>query len=231
MALAVKKVHDEVKASSLPDLPIFWTEFNAGFDGGQTDLPYVGPWLANTIARCDGLATDMAYWTFTDNFFEEGGVFPRPFYNGFGLIATGSIPKAPFNAFKLLHLLGDERLPIDSENALLTRRQDGSIVLAVWNYVPPKQTGTALSFDISLNGGTGGLACVHVVDATHGNPLNAWDTMGRPDFPTPEQQKQLRRAAQLPAAKVVNVIDGKISVLAEPDALIVVQFVGLTTGK
>ncbi len=30
VALAVKKVHDEVKASELPDLPIFWSEFNAG---------------------------------------------------------------------------------------------------------------------------------------------------------------------------------------------------------
>ncbi len=92
----------------------------------------------------------MSYWTFTDNFFEEGGVFQRPFSGGFGLIATGSIPKAPYNAFKLLNLLGDERLPIDSENALLTRRKDGTIVMALWNYVPLEETGSAITFDLYI---------------------------------------------------------------------------------
>jgi len=227
VALAAKKVYDEVKASAKPDLPIFWTEFNAGFDNGQTDLAYVGPWLAQTIARCDGLAEHMAYWTFTDNFFEEGGVFPRPFYNGFGLIATGSIPKAPFNAFKLLHLLGERRLPVDSDNAIFTRRNDGTLVLALWNYVAPKTHGESLTYDISLENPhkTNGLACVHVVDAKHGCPLAAWDAMGRPDFPTPDQQQMLRRAAQLPPARVIALTDGKLSVVAEPDALIVIQFI------
>ncbi len=225
VALAVQKVHAEVQGSDRPNLPIFWTEFNAGFDGGQTDLPYVGAWLANTIARCDGFATDMAYWTFTDNLFEEGGVFPRPFYNGFGLIATGSIPKAPFNAFKLLNLLGDQRLEVDSDNAILTRRKDKTIVLAVWNYVAPKQTGAAITFDIKLNDYSASLACINVVDAQHGNPLTAWHEMGCPDFPTPVQQQELRRAGQLPPATVTKLVDGKLSVTAEPDALIVIQLI------
>jgi xylan 1,4-beta-xylosidase len=225
VALAVKKVHDEVKASALPDLQIFWSEFNAGFYPSQTDLPYVGPWLAHTIAKCDGLATQMAYWTFTDNFFEEGGVFSSPFSGGFGLIATGSIPKAPFNAFKLLALLGEERLPLNSENAILTKRGDGTIVLAVWNYVEIQQSGKAKSFDITLSDNFSGLACVHVVDATRGNPLKAWEAMGRPAYPTPPQQKLLRRAAQLPPASVVPIDDGRLTVVAEPHALIVIQFI------
>ena len=226
VVLAVQKVHGEVKASAFPDLPIYWSEFNAGFDGlSQTDLPYAGPWLATTIARCDGLVTEMSYWTFTDNFFEEGGVFQRPFSGGFGLIATGSIPKAPFNAFKVLNLLGEERLPIASENAILTRRKDGSLVLAIWNYVAPKTTGQALTFDIALSDTANGIACVHTVDATHGNSVSAWNAMGSPDFPTPEQQQKLRQAAQLPAAEVVLLKDGKMSVTAQPDALIVIQFI------
>ncbi|MDR3613832.1 MAG: glycosyl hydrolase [Candidatus Obscuribacterales bacterium] len=228
VVLAVQKIHGEVKASAYPDLPIFWTEFNAGFDGlSQTDLPYAGPWLATTIARCDGLVTEMSYWTFTDNFFEEGGVFQRPFSGGFGLIATGSIPKAPFNAFKVLHLLGEERLPIASENAILTRRKDGSVVLAIWNYVAPKESGNELTFDITLSDAGNGLACVHTVDETHGNPLNAWNAMGCPNFPTPEQQQKLRQAAQLPAAEVVQLKEGKLSVTAQPNALIVIQFISL----
>ena len=73
--------------------------------------PYVGSWLANNIRLCaGGLATEMSYWTFTDAFFEEGGVFKSVFTSGFGLIATGHIPKASFNAFKILHYLGDQQL-------------------------------------------------------------------------------------------------------------------------
>jgi xylan 1,4-beta-xylosidase len=122
-------------------------------------------------------------------------------------------------------LLGEQRLPVNSENAILTKRDDGTIVLAVWNYVAPKQNGEPITFDITLNNNSAGLACVHVVDAKHGNSLGAWDDMGRPDFPTPSQQQLLRRAAQLPPASVITLTDGKLSVVAEPDALVVIQFI------
>src|SRR2546430_5341011 len=46
--------------------------------------------------------------TFSD-VFEEGGVVKTPFYGGFGLLAAGGIPKPAFNAFALLHELGEER--------------------------------------------------------------------------------------------------------------------------
>ena len=54
---AVKKVHDEIKASALPDLPLIWSEFNAAYDNqvAVTDSIYMGPWLATTISQCDGL--------------------------------------------------------------------------------------------------------------------------------------------------------------------------------
>ncbi len=105
---AARKVYEQVRASRKPELPIIWSEYNAGFDGVQLDSPYVGAWLANNIRQCSGgIVTEMSYWTFTDAFFEEGGVFRSVFSSGFGLIATGSIPKASFNAFKILHRLGD----------------------------------------------------------------------------------------------------------------------------
>jgi hypothetical protein len=100
---AVRKVHRQVKASALPALPIIFSEFNATYTGTEvdvTDSPYIGPWLANTIRACDGLVDSLSYWTFSD-VFEEGGVARSPFRGGFGLIATGDIPKASFNDFRL----------------------------------------------------------------------------------------------------------------------------------
>ena len=97
---------------------------------------YMGPWMADTIRQCDGLVDIMSYWSFSD-VFEEQGVVKTPFYGGYGLVAEDDIPKPAFNAFKLLAPLGDERIQLDSDSALLTRRKDGTLVLAVWNYAPP----------------------------------------------------------------------------------------------
>jgi xylan 1,4-beta-xylosidase len=139
---AVKKVHDQIKSSSMPNLPLIWSEFNASYmnELAVTDTSYMGPWLADTIRQCDGIVDSMSYWTFSD-VFEEQGVVKTPLYGGFGLIAAGDIPKPAFNAFKLLHELGEERITIDSNSALLTRKKDGSLVLAVWNYAPPEKEG------------------------------------------------------------------------------------------
>src|SRR5437879_13164669 len=102
----------------------------------------MGAWLAETVRRCDGLVQDMSYWTFSD-VFEEGGVVKTPFYGGFGLLAVGGIPKPAFNAFALLHQLGEERYPADAEGALLPRRADGALVIAIWNYAASGSTPTA----------------------------------------------------------------------------------------
>lgn len=198
---AVRLVHGQVKASKRPDLPIFWTEFNATFWNHQnvTDSAYMGPWLAKTISLCDGYTEQMCFWAISD-VFEEMRVAPKPFYGGFGLMAPGNIPKASFNAFKILSLLGEERLPLDSQCALATRRTDGTIVIAMWNYAPPDAQGKPLSISLKLKGLTrNSRASLHLVDEDHGSPLKAWFAMGRPDFPTMAQQQKLREAAALPA--------------------------------
>ena len=81
----------------------------------------MGPWLADTIRQCDGLVDMLSYWTFSD-VFEEQGVVKQPFYGGYGLIAEDGLPKPSFNAFKLLHRLGEQRIAVNSQSALVTRR-------------------------------------------------------------------------------------------------------------
>ncbi len=119
---AVKKVHEQIKASALPKLPLIWSEFNASYKNEPeiTDSIYMGPWMADTIRQCDGLVDEMSYWSFSD-VFEEQGVVKQPFYGGYGLVAAGGIPKPAFSAFKILHQLGHERLALDSDSALVTR--------------------------------------------------------------------------------------------------------------
>ena len=196
---AVQKVHDQVKASAKPDLPLIFSEYNAAYDNevAVTDSPYMGPWLAYTISRCAGLVDIMSYWSFSD-VFEEQGVVKAPFYGGFGLIAAGNIPKAAFNDFKLLHELGEERLPVNSERVLATRRRDGALAIAVWNYAPPGESGSPRPLTLSFQGlPRQHHARLQWVDAEHGSALTAWRAMGSPSFPSREQQRELREAARL----------------------------------
>ena len=157
---SVKKVHDQIRASALPRLPLIWSEFNASYKNEPeiTDSIYMGPWMADTIRQCDGLVDEMSYWSFSD-VFEEQGVVKQPFYGGYGLIAAGGIPKPAFAAFKILHQLGSKRIALDSDSALVTRASDGSLVVAVWNLIAPGQTGvpSRSSCDSRMSGAHAGL--------------------------------------------------------------------------
>jgi hypothetical protein len=106
----------------------------------KSTLPTLPSWYKHQHNRRDDLST--VYWTFSD-VFEEQGVAQRPFYGGFGLIAPGGIPKASFNAFKLLHMLGGQRIDNNYESVITPRRPDGSLAIAVWNYAPPGEKGAA----------------------------------------------------------------------------------------
>ena len=232
---AVKKVHDQIRSSSMPELPLIWTEYNASyfFEPAITDSIYMGPWMANTIGQCDGLAEMMSFWTFTD-IFEEQGVVKQPFYGGFGLIATGGIPKPAYNAFKLLHQLGDERIAVDSDSVLVTRRKDGSLVIAAWNLVPPDTTRAT-----QIQGNPAGPAkTVHLrfehlasarrayisrVDGAQGDVHPAYEKMGQPRYTTKEQVKELQRAAELSQAEIRELSNGELTLDLAPDALALVE--------
>ncbi len=226
VCMAAGKVHKEVADSPLPNLPIFYTEYNATFrnDPQITDSLFMGPWLADTIRQCDGLTAAMSYWTFSD-VFEEQGVVKQPFYGGFGLIAADNLPKPAFNAFKLLHRLGTQRIPVDSDTVLATRRANGTVVVATWNLVLPGETGSAKQVDLELEGiGAGWRAFVYRLDAQHGSLLAAYREMGGPQYPTPAQVKTLRGAARLPAPDVLPLTGGHLQLTLPPDGLAVVEF-------
>jgi xylan 1,4-beta-xylosidase len=183
----------------------------------------MGPWLADTIRQCDGLADMMSYWTFSD-VFEEQGVVKQPFYGGFGLIAAGDIPKPSYNAFKVLHRLGNERISVDSPSVLVTREKDGSLVVAVWNLVPPEQTGVSKTIHLRFEHLAGTRrAYVSRVDRDHGDVHPAYEKMGQPRYPTREQLRALQQAAQLPPAEIRDLNNGELTLDLAPDGLAVIE--------
>jgi xylan 1,4-beta-xylosidase len=221
---AVKKVHDQIKSSSKPDLPLIWSEYNASYKNEPevTDSIYMGPWLADTIRQCDGLVDVMSYWTFSD-VFEEQGVVKTPLYGGYGLIAVDDIPKPAYDVFQLLHKLGDERISVNSDSALLTRKNDGNLVLAIWNYAPPDQAGSPRTLSLRFKNTKAKVASISRVDHDHGDVHPIYEKMGSPRYPTQTQIKQLRTAAQLPAAETRELKNSELTLTVPAHGLAVIE--------
>ena len=222
---AVKKVHEQIAASAYPRMPLIWSEYNAdyGNDPAVTDSAYMGPFLANTIRECDGLTNMMSYWTFSD-VFEEQGVVKKPFYGGFGILAERGIPKPAFNDFALLHRLGEARVEVRSDSALVTRRGDGSLAIAVWNLFLPEEEGAAKTVTLHFHSlPQSRSARITIVDKEHGSPLPAYARMGSPAFPSRAQIDELRGAAALPGPESRAITNGSLTITLQPHALALIE--------
>jgi len=222
---AVKKVHDEIKASSRPDLPLVWSEYNAAYDNqvDVTDSIYMGPWLATTIAQCDGLAEMMSYWTFSDAF-EEQGVVKTPFYGGFGLIAAGNVPKASFYALEVLHRLGEQRIENANPDVLVTKTDTGTLTVAVWNIVNPGSPGAGKTVKLEFKGvAPDAHVAIRRVDAEHGDTLALWQKMASPRYPTPNQLEELRQQSRLPGPDFQDLVNGAMMLELPVNGLAVLQ--------
>jgi xylan 1,4-beta-xylosidase len=220
---AVAKVRGEIKSSSMPSLPLFWTEWNVQGMRESRDTIFVGPAVANTVRQCDGLSEMMSFWTFSD-VFEEGGPSPKPFEGQFGLRAKGGINKPSYYAWELMHELGDKRISNDTKDAIITRTSDGGLAIAVWNLVDPDKEGTTNKVVLNFSHvPSGARVTVERVDEQHGNVLEHYAAMGKPLDPTPAQVEQLNRETTLPAPEETRLQGGKLELNLTPNTLALVK--------
>jgi len=220
---AIGKVRKQIQDSPLPKLPLFWTEWNVQGMKEARDTTFVGPAVANTVRQCDGLVDMMSFWTFSD-VFEEGGPIPEPFGGEFGLRAKGGINKPSFYGFSLLHKLGDQRFANPSPNVLATKRNDGTLVIAVWNLVAPDETGSEKKVSLMFHGLPSNAAVsVSRVDDDHGNTLAAYKAMGSPRNPTLEQIQKLNAATQLPPPEQLHLEENRLDLTLQVNALVLVE--------
>jgi len=234
--MAVTKVHKEILASPFPHIPLFFSEYNASYanEPNVTDTVYMGPWLADTIRQVDGIVDQMAYWDFSD-VFEEQGVVRTPFYGGFGTIAADRIPKPAFNAFAMLHQLGDKRFANPSESVLATRDSSGAVVLALWNYAapfgegatytpPPSTLPPAKTFHLHLAHVPGNAAVtIERLDADHGNAVKLFDQMGRPATPSRQQILDLRKAGAAAPPETTHLHNGDLDLTLPAQGLVLLK--------
>lgn len=225
---AIRKVRSQVASSTRADLPLMWTEWNVPSFGKlhARDTVYVGAALADDIRQCDGLVDMMSYWTFSD-VFEEAGPKREPFDGGFGLMAMGGIKKPSYVAFSLLHELGKQRLANQASDAIVTRREDGSLAIALWNLVDPDQVGQKKLVRLKFEGiNPDSAVSVQTLDSEHGNTLAEYQSIGSPTYPTEQQVQQINAAAQSSGPITVRLSNGALDIHLSPNSLVLLQAPG-----
>jgi xylan 1,4-beta-xylosidase len=220
---AVAKVRKQINDSAFPHLPLFWTEWNVPGMMESRDTIYVGPALANTVRECDGMVNMMSYWTFSD-VFEENGPINEPFIGEFGLRAKGGINKPSYYGFALLHQLGDRRLANASKNVIVTRDANGNLAVAAWNLVDPDKHGATETMKLLFRGvAPNATVTLQRVDQNHGNVLKTYDAMGKPQYPTMAQIKQMNEESALPAPEQTHLKSGALDLTLTPNTLVLVK--------
>ena len=162
--------------------------------------------------------TSYGYWALSD-LYEEIYTGTNTAYRpgNFGMLLKGDpaiaesfdVAKPAFNAFRLLHMMGDEQLGVtggttdDGVGAAATKTTDGSALqVLVYNHVAggaaDASTGNVVSLTLNNLPFTGPVRVrQYIVDYAHANSYRAWLAMGSPPKPTQAEWITLRDAAEL----------------------------------
>ncbi len=139
-----------------------------------------------------------------------------------------AFPKPAFAAFALLHKLGDERIAVDSDFSLATRRPDGTrillygITLRRLRLASPA-AGSPRTVTLKFKGHSAEHALISRVDGEHGDPRPAYEKMGSPRYPTEAQIETLRSAARLPAPESRDLHNGELTLTLPAHGLAVIE--------
>jgi len=175
---------------------------------------YTAEMLARTLelaAKHEVRLAGVVTWAFE---FEN-----QPYFEGFRTLATNGVDKPVLNVFRMLGMLGSERIDLESNSALETdsilrngvsgqadisgiatiEKQRLSVI--VWNYHDQEIAAPAAKVEMIITGLPSGASRLIVrhyrIDQTHSNAYTTWKQMGSPQQPTPAQYRRLLSAGRL----------------------------------
>ena len=143
----------------------------------------------------------------------------QPYFEGFRTLATNGVDKPILNLFRMLGLMGSERVRVESSGAVdldsivahgvdarpdvdaLAAATEHEVSVLVWNYHDQDESGADASIQLTLAGlphTAGRVLLQHYrIDGNHSNSYSLWKQLGSPANPTPDQYAQLEAAGQL----------------------------------
>jgi xylan 1,4-beta-xylosidase len=191
------------------------------------------------------------YWAVSDLYEEISTAGPSAFRQGnYGLLLRGDatipesfdVAKPSFNAFRLLHMLGDQQLSVtggtagNGVGAAATRSADGKTVqILVYDHVDGGKADSSMSNVVSLSVNnlpfTGPVRVRRtIVDRGHANAYRAWMSMGSPSNPSKAQWVTLRDAAELCYYETTEQAAGGTWTLTFPQSIYGLTLIELAAG-
>ncbi|HUF66865.1 MAG TPA: hypothetical protein VMM17_12895 [Gemmatimonadaceae bacterium] len=184
-------------------LPLYYTEWNTSSNQRDPlhDEPYAAAFVTRTLLDVSSIVDAYSFWTFTDIF--EELYFPSlPFHGGFGLLTLHGVAKPAYRAFELLHRLGRELVvPVDglhpTVNCWVAVAPARTHVLLA-NHALPQHEIETVTVRLRLDSmHPPRQATVTRIDDDHANPKRAWLEMGKPEYLSEAQIRQLHDASEL----------------------------------
>ena len=163
-----------------------------------------------------------SFWCISDIFEEWNAGTTTAFDSSYGLMLRGDkyipdswdVPKASYNAFRLLHKMTDSRISLsggasgDGVNGLATLAADNkSVQVLLYDHVDGGVANSSQSDSVVLAVNNIPFAPGNVrveywlVDRNHSNAYRIWQAFGSPKIPTAGQWTQLKAAADLVTAE------------------------------
>jgi xylan 1,4-beta-xylosidase len=178
----------------------------------------------------------------------------QPYFAGFRVLASNGINLPVFNVFRMFSRMGTQRVAATSDGAIdldammkdgvrekpdvaaLASRDGNKLTVLAWHYHDDDVAGPAAKVALTLEGlgvKSGVAKLQHFrIDGAHSNAYTAWQKLGSPASPTPDQYKQLEAASQLAAIadapKQIDIADGRatlnIALPRQAVSLIVIEW-------
>ena len=137
----------------------------------------MGPWLANNIRECDRLTSMMSYWSHFRMCSRNRAWCSGILWRLRNWLPEQWDPKAAFQAFEMLHKVGDQRLMPEEKGALVTRRgSGGAIVVALVELCrtgPDKADTQTFRLKVFESREEKQISACKCVDPTHGSAMTA----------------------------------------------------------
>lgn len=184
------------------------------------DTAFMAPFVVQNNWRARAMASSLSFWVVSD-IFEEGGLGDGPFHGGFGLVNSQGLRKPSYHGYRLLSRLGATELGSGSSYAV-TRRDDGTLVVLLWNYCHYKASalhqgtgattagkgpadpyalfdeGNNKQFKLAISGLNGPTrVATTAFDRGHGSVYDAWADLGRPGHLRPGVLEALKEQSEL----------------------------------
>ena len=143
----------------------------------------------------------------------------QPIFAGFRELATDGVDKPVLNAFRMLGMLGTERVKVTSSSAwssdeivhmgvrgkpdikAIATRKDHELEILIWNYHDDDVPSSPVPIEVVVTGlapdAKRGLLEHFRVDATHSNAFATWQEMGSPQSSSEAEYRRLESAGQL----------------------------------